>query len=570
MKRIFLAIAILALLGNGAEAKYKNGYYDQLEGKKKEALKAAAKACVKNHRSLEYYDLPYNWQYSDVYPELFNGNKRWWEMYSNETYYLNGDAKKSFSYNNMQREHSVPKSWWKKGGDVEYTPAYTDMWNLYPSDGSANQAKFNYAFGEVSGTPDFDNGCSKVGNPRSGQGGGSPQVFEPDDEYKGDFARTIFYMATVYDDLPWAYTYMFNTNTWPTLRSWAYSMLLQWARTDKVSQKEIDRNNAVENQQGNRNPFIDFPELAEYIWGTRTSEVFRIADQGGSTTDPITGDPELTAPVSGESLDLGQAGVGATVSAALEIKGSNLTAPLSVSVTGADRSMFKAELKSIPAASINSQSVYYLNILFTPTSEGEKIASLVLYDGGLPSSIAVRLQGEGCPVPELSTLTAYDPTEVTGDSYVANWSAAPETIDYYVVTRVRYLDGDVEGETLESDTNSLLVNGRDSSVTETYQVQSSRLGFLSEPSNTVTVKSDSGVEGVDAPLPIIVAPERDGFRILCQEEGSPVNVYNAAGQLVRIIESASNGAFYPLPGAGVYVVSSPALRQPVKIMVFDM
>lgn len=567
MKKFLFAIAILALLGSSAEGKYKKGYYDQLEGKKKEALKSAAKACVRNHTMLEYYDLPYNWQYSDVYPELFNGKKRWWDMYSNEVYPLTGDAKRSFSSNRMQREHSIPKSWWKRGGDVEYTPAYTDMWNLYPSDGTANQAKLNYAFGEVSGNPAFDNGCTKVGNPKSGQGGGSPQVFEPDDEYKGDFARSIFYMATVYDDLPWAYTYMFNTNTWPTLRSWAVNMLLQWARADKVSQKEIDRNDAVETQQGNRNPFIDFPELAEYIWGTKTSQTFKIEDQGGSTTDPITGDPELTAPVTGESLDLGQAAVGGKISAALEIKGSNLTAPLSISVTGADRSMFRPELTTIPASSINSSTVYYLNVLFTPMSEGKKIASLVLYDGGLKNSTVVRLQGEGCPVPQLSALTAYEPRELTTDSYVASWSAAPETVDYYVLTRVRYLDGDVEGETIECDGESLLVEGRDPGVMETYQVQSSRLGYLSEASNVVTVNADSGVATLNGALPLTVAADGAGFRILCQEEGSPVTVYNAAGQTVLMIESAVNGAYHPLPGGGVYVVTSPALPRPVKIVV---
>ena len=138
----------------------------------------------------------------------------------------------SFSANRMQREHSVPKSWWKYQGSVEYTPAYSDMWNLYPSDGAANQAKQNYPFGETR-TTIYDNGVTKVGAPKAGFGGGSSLVFEPDDRYKGDFARAIFYMATVYDDLHWVYDYMFVSNSYPTLVPWAVNMLLQWSRQER-------------------------------------------------------------------------------------------------------------------------------------------------------------------------------------------------------------------------------------------------------------------------------------------------------------------------------------------------
>ena len=99
-------------------------------------------------------------------------------------------------------------------------------------------------------------------------------------------------------------------------------MLLQWCRQDPVSQKEIDRNNVVEQYQGNRNPFVDFPELAEYVWGTRTTEVFYVNQQeGGDPTPPITGDPEITSPVNGEALDFGQVAVGRSETRVLQIVG---------------------------------------------------------------------------------------------------------------------------------------------------------------------------------------------------------------------------------------------------------
>ncbi|MDE5902674.1 MAG: endonuclease, partial [Muribaculaceae bacterium] len=172
--RLLITLIVAASCPALASAGYDAAYYSRMDGKKREALKAAAKECVQSHRRLEYSDLPTYWQYSDVYPELVDGQKRWWEMYSDEMYLIRAgqSAKSSFSANHMQREHSVPKSWWKVGNDVEYTPAYSDMWNLYPSDGAANMAKSNYPLGPVDDAY-FDNGVTRVGLPVPGYGGGS-------------------------------------------------------------------------------------------------------------------------------------------------------------------------------------------------------------------------------------------------------------------------------------------------------------------------------------------------------------------------------------------------------------
>lgn len=400
MRRLLTGIFVTVLSGIGifsAYAEYKTGYYDRMDGKMSNDLKAAAKQCVSQHTRLDYYSLPQYWIYSDVYPAKYDGQTRWWDMYSDNVYLIrNGQsANSSFSANKMQREHSVPKSWWKVGEDVEYTPAYTDMWNLYPSDGPANQAKLNYPLGETRSTT-FDNGVTKVGPPKTGQGGGSAYVFEPCDEYKGDFARSFFYMATVYDDLTWKYTYMFKKQTYPTLQPWAVQMLLQWSRQDPVSQKEIDRNEAVERWQGNRNPFIDFPELAEYIWGLRTTETFYIKEQSGQITSPITGDTEITQPVDGELLDFGQTPTGVAVNDVLRIKGKNLRSALSVSISGADKDYFSVATKEISPLLINENEYYDLPMEYVSSTVGQHEAKLVLYDGGLPDGkmITVLLRGE--------------------------------------------------------------------------------------------------------------------------------------------------------------------------------
>lgn len=564
---------ILILLGNAAAlpaaAEYKAGYYDAMEGKSKESLKSAAKSCVQKHTRLDYYGLPGNWIYTDLYPERYNGDRRWWEMYSDLIYLIKGNqsGNSSFSANKMQREHSIPKSWWKKAGDVEYTPAYTDMWNLYPSDGTANMAKSNYPFGECSET-DFDNGITKVGIPKSGLGGGCGRVFEPADQYKGDFARTIFYMATVYDDLPWAINYMFTANSsYPTLRPWAYEMLLQWARKDPVSQKERDRNDGVESQQGNRNPFIDFPELAEYIWGTRASEIFRISEQGGQITPPLTGDAVVTAPVNGEALDFGQAAVGSTISRELEIRGSNLTAPLSLSLSGSDRKMFTLTTTTVTPSQLNTTGLYRLQILYTPTSVGKHQAAMVIYDGGLPGgqNIAVVFEAEGCEVPVLTRLTATDPTGVSENGYTANWTAAPETVDYYEVSRVRYYTDGEEGDLLESDTNSMVITGRDPKVAESYTVSSVRLGYRSEASNSIIVNADSGVNTGEAPGATYIVADGGEWRVVTNLPETEVTVYDVNGRSI-FSRRLANGDTLPKEAVGNFlIVKAQGMKRPQKL-----
>ena len=152
-------------------------------------------------------------------------------------------------------------------------PMYTDLHHMYPTDKIVNNKRSNYPFGETA-NPSWKsaNDFSKLG-PCSVEGY-SGVVFEPNDEYKGDFARTYFYMVTCYEEkLPDWYTNYSDSkptldgNTYPGLQKWQKEMLMKWAKNDPVSEKEINRNNAVYGIQNNRNPFIDYPGLEEYIWG---------------------------------------------------------------------------------------------------------------------------------------------------------------------------------------------------------------------------------------------------------------------------------------------------------------
>ena len=67
---------------------------------------------------------------------------------------------------------------------------------------------------------------------------------------------------------------MLSHNKYPAFKDWALQLLLKWAKEDPVSQKEIDRNNAVYGIQKNRNPFVDYPGLEQYVWGDKKDITF--------------------------------------------------------------------------------------------------------------------------------------------------------------------------------------------------------------------------------------------------------------------------------------------------------
>ncbi len=248
-------IAVFVVLVVEIVGQIPSGYYTTAIGKKDAALKTALFNIINNHTQLEYYSSSTSFRTTDWHPGGY-----FWDMYSNN--------KRSSWTSALNREHNLPKSWWST--DPETTVAYTDLHNLYPSDATANSAKSNYPLGEVSGTPVFTNGAVKIGT--SNFPGYNGTVFEPDDEYKGDFARDYMYVVTCYENYStnWRSTgtaSMLYNNTYPVFKPYAVNLLIKWHRNDPVSEKELNRNKAVYALQNNRNPFIDYPALAEYIWG---------------------------------------------------------------------------------------------------------------------------------------------------------------------------------------------------------------------------------------------------------------------------------------------------------------
>jgi len=541
--------AFVMFCGLSAYSQAPAGYYSPLNGKAGEELKTAVHGLVRNFTKVSSYSaLPTYFQRTDVYPD----SKRWWDMYSDIPLYAP-------SFSGLNREHSFPKSWW---GGSESVGAYVDLNHLYPSEMRANGAKSNYPLGEVNRnqTVTFENGVSTVGYPVVGQGGGARYVFEPDDEYKGDFARTYFYMVTCYQDLRWKYTYMVNQNVYPTLNDWSIELLLKWHHADPVSEKETERNNTVYSIQNNRNPFIDMPELAEYIWGSKKGEEFK---PGGVVVEPV-GDPELIAPVKGMSLDFGQVALGQSYTSQVFVKAKNLEGSLDVTIYGADSGMFGSAGDKIPAALACSDDGYRLNVTYRPTSLGQHEAK-ILFAGGFGSR-AVTLRGECLPEPTLTACTATAPSNVEADRYTANWTYPDnEEIDYFVVTRTCYAGQEVRTEELVAENNFLEITDFDKSEREAYSVQSCRLGVRSPMSNVIFI-DHSGVQGIEVEEPLLIQSFEGVLRFTCSAPQSGCRIYDVTGRQIRYIEQIEHDQEIEMP-YGVYIIVTDQHRTPVKVAV---
>ena len=277
MKRFFTQIMML-LFATTAIAQAE--YYTSIDGTKGgAALKTALYNLIKNHKQISYGSgTSSTWgAFYTTDAVIENGQRRVLDMYSNEKRYF---GSKGSAVSGMNIEHSVAKSWWGGGKNN----AYCDLHHLNPSDQNANSRKSNYPLGELTSVS-WDNGVTFVG--KANIDGSSQNAYEPCDEYKGDFARTFMYMFTCYQDLTWEYTWMnYENSTYPTLKPWAVELLLKWHKQDPVSEKEVNRNNAVHAVQGNRNPYIDYPQLADYVWGDSINYTFHLnGDVEGGTGD---------------------------------------------------------------------------------------------------------------------------------------------------------------------------------------------------------------------------------------------------------------------------------------------
>jgi endonuclease I len=254
-------------------AQIPSGYYNQAAGLNGAGLKTSLHRIIRNHHVISYNGLWTAFYTSDDKP-----SGKVWDIYSdipdgtppyeydfgvNQCSITPGIE--NYCYN---REHSFPQSYF---GSSTSDTIYTDLFQIYPTDSYVNTRRSNFPYGAVNSPTWTSQNGSKTGP--CATAGYTGTVFEPLDAFKGDLARTYFYIATRYEHKMAGWTTLNNygdaildSSAYPCYEPWFLAMLLEWNTMDPVSQKEIDRNNTVYAFQGNRNPFIDHPEYADIIW----------------------------------------------------------------------------------------------------------------------------------------------------------------------------------------------------------------------------------------------------------------------------------------------------------------
>lgn len=241
-----------------------NNYYDDLNGQVDQQLRERITAIISDPSTVQVHT------YSDIYTILDEADKS--PLNSNKVWLLYTEQEKakylkqsgSNSANKWNREHVFPRS---RGGffSIEedgiatgMMPDWTtnadslrhgnsDAHHLRPALSSENSSRGNKNFGDYTGP--------------SGNLG----------SFKGDVARAVFYMALRYNDLS-------LVNGYPTTADAGQlgdlQTLLDWHEMDPPDDYEMRRNNVIYNWQVNRNPFIDMPDLVDYIWGDMIGETW--------------------------------------------------------------------------------------------------------------------------------------------------------------------------------------------------------------------------------------------------------------------------------------------------------
>lgn len=239
------------------ESSQPENYYDSLNGLSSNALKQALQNIIANPnvvRAQTYADVNDILLEADQNPE--NSNEVWL-VYTEQPRSKIDIQNSSYNVGKWNREHTYPRSrggfydvpgdatsngrdvFWQTNAD-SLRHGNSDVHALRAADGQENSFRNNKFYGEYNGPP---------GNLGS---------------FKGDVARSVLYMAIRYNGLSVVNGYPNIVGQFGDLET-----ILDWHRNDPPDDFEMNRNNVVYTWQYNRNPFIDHPDLVEYIWGNQ-------------------------------------------------------------------------------------------------------------------------------------------------------------------------------------------------------------------------------------------------------------------------------------------------------------
>lgn len=220
-----------------AQGRFSNGYYSATENLSEQALKNALNTLLGQNTT----DLGYDGARDQMYANLDNVNGDVTCVYTGRVATFNTRA--GANSNNFNCEHTFPQSFFSQN-----VPMRSDIHHLFSTDVTANSQRGNLPFGVVAGTPSWQNGGSKLG-------GG---VFEPRDLHKGAAARALMYFVLRYQD----YGGFFAPQE---------TILRQWHNTFLPNAADSARNAGIFALQGNRNPFVDYPQFIERITSLATT-----------------------------------------------------------------------------------------------------------------------------------------------------------------------------------------------------------------------------------------------------------------------------------------------------------
>ncbi len=520
MKRVALLLTqCLFLVANFALAQG----IRSVEGLKKAELKDALHELIQPERVLDYGGRGEGYTWAGFYAcdKLEGDYVR--DRYSNELRKFNADFSAS---SNMNIEHIWANSWW---GHL-VNNAYCDLFNLYPADATANMRKSNNPIGVVDGQVAFDNGVIKVGKSSSYRADSLITAWEPADEWKGDFARTYFYMATCYQHFTDLWTtsegwLTVDGTQWPTMRPWVYRLMLEWAKADPVDDIEIRRNETISDLQGNRNPFVDYPQLCDYVWGDSTD--FRFY------TNPASAEAELFVPEAGGRIDYGLQALSLGFETTIPVRGRNIQGGVDVSINNELFQLGSSHIGddllddgfALPLTVKPTQAGTYQAILTISTSEFSQVDTLdIAFVDGIPAYAATDIVCSVSSKRFTANWMDFKPgAEYTLEVYTKDGAGNRKTFGIYTTTDTHYQ-----------------VKGIDASTTYYYTVSIIENGVLLASSNEVSVDLPE-VTPVFSVSPSVIA-----FSTVPGKASEPVTVSVTAFSVPEYVTNVTLGAPFEL------------------------
>ena len=410
-------------------------YYANIDGKATDSndnlRKTLCTIISSDYTTIGYSSLPNSVYAASRNPsDFYNGSgssKTMEDIYSSYPYNSSQDGSSATTCGTgWNKEHTVPQSWFGKA-----SPMVSDAHHVFPTDIRMNSCRSNYPYGENNASKY----CSSYGYGHLGTStfsGYTGQVFDPGSKedcggncYRGDIARVYFYMATRYRTTNFtngtggtSFTY---TNGVADLTDYMKNLMLKWHREDPVSEKELKRNNAIYAHQKNRNPFVDYPCLVEYIWGDKKGETVSlsslISGYTGVGTDCCSSEPTLT--VSSSSVTISPIATSSSTTQTFTVTGANLTGSISITKNSGSSSYITVSPTSITSG-YNGTNI--ITITYNaPASAGTHTATLTISSTGA-TPVTVNITAS-CAASYTATWMA-DGSQV-GTSYAAS-GASPD------------------------------------------------------------------------------------------------------------------------------------------------